>query len=313
MAEARPILPTDLLALVSYNGRHYPNQAWTRERLGSAEPSSLKLGVALDQFLVFARGRSAWISVRRQRLRGLVGARTRGDRQAWEIDYLIDATTEIEALPGLLECAVMDVGRSGGEKLFVRLPGGCDLLRTVVDTGFIAHREESLYARVGLPAAGETVALRPMTPGDSYPAYRLYNATTPGVTRRNEAATFSEWHASQERRWLRGGVQLVGERNGQIEAHVRAARLAQGVAVEVLADGEARKDLAALIAAGVEAVGGRGLPVFMLTPSAYGFGAHLEELGFSLQDEYVSLLRRTTRPVVMPKLSPAIAKTAIGV
>ena len=114
MAEARPVLPTDLLALVSYNGRNYPNQAWTRERLGSAEPPNMTLGSAVDQFLAFARGRSTWISVRRRRLRGLVGARTRGDRQAWEIDYLIDATTQVEALPGLLECAVMDVGRSGG-------------------------------------------------------------------------------------------------------------------------------------------------------------------------------------------------------
>ena len=61
MTEARTVLPTDLLALVSYNGRSYKNEAWTRERLG-ADESSNTLGLVLDQFLAFARARSAWIS-----------------------------------------------------------------------------------------------------------------------------------------------------------------------------------------------------------------------------------------------------------
>src|SRR6266487_1286955 len=97
VTDARAILPTDLLALVSYNGRSYHNQAWTRERIGAADATPT-LGLVLDQFLAFAKGRSAWISVRRQRLQGLVGARQRGGRVAWEIDYLIDATPDHEAI-----------------------------------------------------------------------------------------------------------------------------------------------------------------------------------------------------------------------
>src|SRR3989304_2119508 len=110
--EARPVLPTDLLALVTYQGRSYRNEAWPRERVGAAE-SQRPLGLVLDKFLAFSRGRSAWISVRRQRLRGLVGARRRGGRQAWEVDYLVDATPRHETGVGLLGWAIAEGGGGG--------------------------------------------------------------------------------------------------------------------------------------------------------------------------------------------------------
>jgi hypothetical protein len=271
------------------------------------------LGVALDQFLAFARGRSAWISVQRQRLRGLVGARPRGGKQAWEVDYLVDATEAVEALPGLLDCAIADLGRAGAEKVFLRLGADSALIEPVTEAGFIPFRDEVLYARVGLPARESDVPLRPLNPGDSYLAFRLYAAATPGAARRCEAATFSEWHASQERRWLRDGVQLARENNGDIDAVVRAARLAQGVMVELLVTDAARESAPALIRGAVKAVEGGRLPIFVLVPSLSGLEAPLEAAGFDCQAEYVSLLRRTTRPLALPKLTPAIAKTAIGV
>ena len=205
------MLPTDLLALVSYNGRSYKNEAWTRERLG-AQASQNTLGLVLDQFLAFARGRSAWISVRRQRLQGLVGARPRGARSAWEIDYLIDATPGKDAVGGLLECAIAEVGKSGAEKVFLRIESCSEIEAVVRSAGFLPYQEEVLYARE--PSLGETdpvsaAAMRRVEPADSYALFRLYSSATPEVIRRSEAATFGEWHASQERRWLRHGVQLL--------------------------------------------------------------------------------------------------------
>jgi hypothetical protein len=313
LSEARHALPTDLLALMTYNGRSNPNAAWPRERLGAAGERALPLGAAFDQFLAFARDHNAWISVQRQRLRGLVGVRPRGARQAWELDCLIDATPTLQALAGLLDGAVGDIGRAGAEKLFLRLAADSDLLPAVIETGFIPFREDMLYARVGLPNVQPSVSLRPMNPGDSYLVYRLYTAVTPESTRRCEAVTFSEWHASQELRWLRKGVQLVNDADGNIEAVVRAARLSQGILVDLLVTDEAGDSTALLIRAGVEAVQGTNLPVFVLAPSRSRLASQLEAAGFDSQGEYVSLLRRTTRLMTMPKLTPAIAKTAIGV
>ena len=312
MSEARRLLPTDLLALVTYNGRRYPNAAWPRERLGAADRSSLPLGGALEQLLPIARGGRAWISARRQRLRGLIGARPLGAKQAWEIDYLVDATRTYDALPGLLDCAIADIGRAGAEKLFLRLAASHGLLRPAANAGFIPFREDVLYARVGLPAGSRRIDLRPMDPGDSYPAYRLYTAATPEATRRCEAATFSEWHAAQEKRWLRSGRQFVSESRDGVAAVVRVARLPQGVVIDLLVGDRLRDSTQALVRGAVEAAGGESLPIFVLAPRLSGLAASLEDAGFDAQGEYVSLFRRTTRPLSLPKLTPAIAKTAIG-
>ena len=75
----------------------------------------------------------------------------------------------------------------------------------------LPYQEETLYARAGgaaTPAAAPTAARR--SPSDSYPLFRLYNQSRAGADAPREAATFGEWHAAQERRWLKNGVQLVG-------------------------------------------------------------------------------------------------------
>lgn len=310
--QARRILPTDLLALVTYRGRSYRNEAWTRERLG-ADESQKPLGMVLEQLLAFSRGRGAWISVRRQRLRGLVGARRRGGRAAWEIDYLIDATPSREAVAGLLDCAVAEVGRAGAEKLFLRLKAGSSLLPVVRAAGFLPYQEEVLYRGRAEGPGEEPALLRAGLPMDSYPLFRLYNAITPEATRRLEAATFAEWHAAQERRWLKHGVQLVFEAEGQVRAWARAARLPQGVALELGLAPAALPRTAALVAAAAHSVAGPGEPVFVLLPrSAAAVARRLEEAGFQPQAEFVSLVRRTALPQALPKLSPAVASNAIG-
>ena len=316
--EARRVLPTDLLALVTYQGRSYRNEAWTRERLG-ADESQRPLGLVLDKFLAFSRGRSAWISVRRQRLQGLVGARRRGGRAAWEIDYLVDATPGHETVVGLLECAIAEVGRAGAEKLFLRLDADCDLLPVVLEAGFLAYQEEVLYCgqsgnrAVGQSATTDSIPMRPVLPSDSYLLFRLYSATTPEATRRAEAATFGEWHAAQERRWLKNGVQLLREEDGQVRAAARAARLPQGVAVELALDEAALDETAAIVAAAAGAVEGGDCPVFVLVPrTAAGVALRLEEAGFEARQEFVCLMRRTTRPQKLLKLQPAIARNAVG-
>src|SRR5713226_3053233 len=88
---ARTVLPTDLVALVSYDGRVYANEAMTRDRIGTHD-SPHPLETAFEQWFSFATGRHTWISVKGPTLRGLVSARKRGSKLAWEIDCLINAS-----------------------------------------------------------------------------------------------------------------------------------------------------------------------------------------------------------------------------
>jgi len=271
--------------------------------------------MVLDQFLAFARGRNAWISTDRGRLQGLVGARQRGARQAWEIDYLIDATADHSGTCGLLECAIAETGRAGAEKLFLRLTADSDLLLTAREAGFLPYQEEVLLAKsYGRDPAVEAVRLRPVNPADSYILYRLYHQSTPETTRRNEAANFSEWHAAQERRWLKNGVQLVAEQGGEVAAWVKAARLPQGVVLELLVSEAGLDQTRGVVAAATQAVDAGGVPLFVVVPrAADALIRRLEGNGFVARQDFVCLMRRTTRPVALPKLTPAVAKNAVGV
>jgi len=310
--EARSLLPTDILALVVHAGLSYENAAWPRERLGAGEGQAA-LSVVRDQLLAFARRRSAWVKVRRQRLQGLVGARQRGGSEAWEIDYLIDATKDRSAALDLLECAVAEAGKDGAHKLFLRLAAGSDLLPAAREAGFVAYREETLFAKPGRVEA-EPVALRPATASDRYPLFRLYCGATPDAVRRSEAATFVEWHAAQERRWLRNGQQHVLERDGVIHASVRAARLPQGTMLDILADGDAAREAAGIVAGAMAALDEPEGPVFVLLPqTAEALARGLEDAGFEPRADFVSLMRRTARPLAMPKKVAVVAENAVGV
>jgi hypothetical protein len=311
MTQARPVLPTDLLALVSLRGRGWRNEAWTRERIGAAEEVR-PLETALDQCLAFLRRRNAWISVRRQRLRGLVGARRRGGRQAWEIDCLIDATSGLDALPGLLEGALADAARARVEKLFVRLTSDSELLDVVRSAGFLPYRNEVLYVG-GMPPAGDESSFRPVSQADAYPLFRLYGNATPESIRRYEAATYAEWLAAQERHWLKNGFELVSEQEGRIGAWLRASKLPQGLAIDLLAEPAHLDTAPAMITAAGQALGvAAGQALVLMPESDEALARGLEQEGFVPVQHYISLLQRTARPITLPKLTPAVAKNVVG-
>jgi hypothetical protein len=312
MDSVRSFLPTDLPALVAVPGLSSGNEAWPRERLGAGEAQAT-LSVIKDQLLSFTGQRGAWVSVRRQRLQGLIGARQRGGAEAWEIDYLLDATRDNHITPELLECATVEAGKEGARKLFLRLAGDSALLPSVLEAGFAAYQEETLYARVGGGDAPPSV-MRAVVASDSYPLFRLYCESTPESARRLEAATFTEWHSAQERRWMRNGLQLIEERQGKICAHVRAARLPQGLLLEITATADASREASNFVTASCAATSSTGEPVFVLVPNAAeSLARHLEAAGFTPQNEFVSLARRTVKPIALPKKVAVVAENAIGV
>ena len=319
---ARALLPTDVLALTSYGSRSFDNRAWPLERLGS-DASSHPLALLLDKVRTLGRDREAWVSIDHQRLLGLIAARPRDGRSAWEIDSLIDAAMlrdgqgeGLDVIRSLLDCALAGVGERGGEKLFVRLSAGDSaLVDTFRDAGFALYREETLYARPGVLPAPGAAALQPALVSDSYPRFRLYAATTPDPERRMEAATFAEWHAAQERRWLRhGGVELVQHRGGALGVSCRAAKLPWGTLIDLTADDEAARAADAIVAAAASAAGaGRSMLHVLVPSSAESVARRLEEAGFTGKRQFVSLVRRTTVLKTLPARLPAVAQNAVGV
>jgi hypothetical protein len=314
MTSSRALLPTDLLALVSYGSRIFDNRAWPRERVG-AESSSHPLGVMVDKVRSLGRDRCAWVSIEHQRLQGLVAARPRGGRSAWEIDSLIDAAPNAGALPGLIDNALEGIGAHGGEKLFVRLStGDDDLIETFRNAGFTTYREETLYARSGIPAVVDVTDLQPALPSDDYPGFRLYASATPEPQRRVEAVTFAEWHAAQERRWLKhGSVELVQHREGRLSAWAGAAKLPWGTLVCLTADTNAAQQAEAIVAAAASRVGSSGPVHVLVSHDDETVARRLEEAGFTGRREFVDMVRRTTVLKALPARAVPVATNAVCV
>src|SRR5437870_971689 len=210
----RTVLPTDLVALVSYDGRVYANEAMTRDRIGS-EDSPHPIGAAFEQWFSFATGRHTWISVKGPTLRGLLSARKRGSRLAWEIDCLINAGNGDDGvLMSLLDQMTQAAGKSGALKIFVRLPRACPLERAVARCGFVPGTAERVYRRPSAPDQNRSLpdGLRRRTKDDLFALFQLYNAITPIEIRQKEAMTLAEWVSAQET--LGSTSQYVLDRGG---------------------------------------------------------------------------------------------------
>jgi hypothetical protein len=302
---------------VGYNGRVYPNDAVTRDRIGTAA-SPHPLETALEQWFSFATGRHTWISVRGATLRGLISARKRGSKAAWEIDCLIDAAEDDPSvLTGLLDQVADDAGRAGAEKVFLRLPSDRDVVATACSSGFSAYLTERLLAfdgnRGSLPDAAPAGSgpnsgsgLRRWSRSDAYPTFRLYNRWTPEPVRRVEAATFREWLAARERvSPPRGTHQQVIEGEGRLTGWLRTAAVGELGRFDLMADPPTPELLDAMIDAALARLGEQSA-LFSLVPEfAGGLRERLEHRGFVEQREFVVLAQQTTQTVRVPQLAPA--------
>jgi len=307
---ARTVLPTDLVALVSYDGRVYANQAMTRDRTGT-EDSPHPLETAFEQWLSFATGRHTCVSVKGPTLRGLVSARRRGSKLAWEIDCLINAAEgDGSVLTSLLDRITSAAGRSGGLRIFVRLAGGAEAASAVARCAFVPYLEEDLLRRGVQP--GEDLALPPglrrRAKADLYPLFQLYNAIAPAEVRRFEGLTFAEWNAGQEN--LGKTSHFVLERDGRLAGWLRVAGDGELGRFDVLGE---HASLDELIQAGMAKVANRKTACVLVPSYQEAVRLRLEALGFQRASAYTTFARRTVHTVKAAKrVAPALVHTTFG-
>jgi len=312
MTVVRTVRPTDLVALVSFDGRVYPNEAKTRERIGKTESAPHPLESALEQWFSFATGRHTWISVKGATLRGLVSARRRGSRAVWEVDCLINAAEDDDAVClGLLDQAVAEAARSGVEKVFLRLASDSGVLPFARKAGFRSVFTEELFScaapKVGVRSVDQELPLRKRVRADDHSLFQLYNAVVPEAVRRAEAVTLGEWRAAQERNWLSSRVsQQVLERDGCITAWLRSAVHADIGRFDLMIHPAERARQDALLDAVLGRLAGSS-PVLTLVPNhAEGLARTLLRRGFERGGEYSVMVKRTTLAVKTAQLAPAI-------
>ncbi|MSQ61250.1 MAG: hypothetical protein EXR43_01535 [Dehalococcoidia bacterium] len=307
---ARGTRPTDLLALVSFDGRVFRNEAVTWDRLSRAHQPPRAIESALDGVLSFATGKHSWISVEGQRIRALVSGRKRTAAAAWEVDTLLATDDELAAAPDLLAQLAEEACRAGAERVFLRLMEDSPALRAAEHAGFIPYRKERVYMRAVPPAGwlaeeAAPAGLRPRRDHDTGALFRLYCASTPEAERALEAATLNQWHAARERDGCRDhGEFVVEERDGRLSGWIRVARDGRVSRMMVIAlQPECCVSAEAALAASLLRPGRRDLPgpVIMMVPERVGGVAPaLESLGFTHEQTYVVLVQRLAQTVPVP-------------
>ncbi|HEY8173879.1 MAG TPA: hypothetical protein VIH21_12405 [Dehalococcoidia bacterium] len=306
---ARTVLPTDLVALVSYDGRVYANEAMTLDRIGTHD-SPHPLETAFEQWFSFATGRHTWISVKGPTLRGLASARKRGSKLVWEIDCLINAEESGDGvLLSLLDQVTEAAGRSGALRIFVRLPGGSTTEDGASRCAFAPYRHEQVYRRdIDEPEKFDVPeGLRRRGKSDLYPVFQLYNAEVPANIRRYEAATFAEWTATIEH--IGRATQYVYERDGRVVGWLRVAGDGDIGRFDLLGYPEALDDL---IDAALAKLSNRRSAYVLVPQYQAGLRERLEARGFQAGDEFTTLSRRTVHPVKEARTAPAVVRTTFG-
>jgi hypothetical protein len=306
MAAVRPVLPTDLAALVG-SGRTFPNEAVTLDRIGN-EPSPRPIE-AVEQWLSFATGKHTWISVRGATLRGLVSARRRGSAAAWEIDCLIDAAEDDPGvLMSLLDRMSADAGEAHAEKIFLRIPQESEALASAARCGFVPYATELIFERGpgddSRDPGPASPAVRRWVRSDAHDTFRLYNRCVPDAVRRVEAATLGEWQAAREKIGPRSSQWVITDERG-LTGWLRTSTGGEIGRFECIADDPALLD--GLISVATHPHGERK----RFCSRVYEFGTDVQQAllgaGFVISHQYKLLAKPVARRVAIPELVPAPA------
>jgi hypothetical protein len=302
-ATIRPLRPADLVLLASLwatgkppFGRPCPSEAQPWERLGLEERGFRLLESTLRQWLPLADRRHGWIAARGLRPCALASVRRRHGPSAWDVAYLMTSEGDEALCLTLLQQLSQSLGRTGVEKLFLRLKADSPLLGTIRQAGFFPYLKERLLAIDRAPSGVKPakLALRERTSADTLPLFQLYNASVPAAVRRNEAATLREWVGTQER----GRCQhLIAMGREGPAACLRISKGNRGGRFSLLTQRREEIPLDHLLAAALRYLADRR-PILCLVPEYQkGVARRLEELGFRVVAEYVVLVNRLVRPV----------------
>jgi hypothetical protein len=308
MSRARYPLPTDIVALVSFDGRVYPNEAKPWDSLGLNErPRPLE--EALEQWFSFATGKQTWVSVRGATIRGLLTARKRGKRTAWEVEVLIDADDDKSVVSSLFSRMLAGIARLGAERAFIRLDTASGMVRSARDAGFFPYQTQTLYRLKGGGIGRATdIGLRPKAKQDIFGIFQLYMHAVPANVRAIEGATFKEWQAGLEP-WGGRSTDLVLEEDGAITAWARVQTGDTG-RLSLLSSSRG-VGLDALIEAATARLGKSEQVLALVPEQDVGLGAAFERQGFEPAGNYLMMAKRLTQTA--QELVPETAGTAIPV
>jgi hypothetical protein len=298
VSKTRAPRPTDLVALVTFDGEVRENLAVTREHLGH-EQETRPLAAAVEQWLHL--GRRTWISVAGREIRGIATARDLSSRSAWEIDTLVESTPDTEAgrevIADLLRQAARSAAEAGATHLVLRTPAESAAEQEARRAGFAFVIRERLWTGALQPATpAQAIRVREAGVDDLGSQFMVYSRSWPVQAREALAMTQDEWRAVRDHRWLdRSDTALVAERDGRAVALARCAR--DTGQFTLLAEAGERDAADGLLHALTERLDGTGRQLALVASSGGEEEQSLRRAGMEPGAEYSLTCRRIAMTV----------------
>ena len=226
--------------------------------------------------------------------------RLRG-RSCWQVAHLVSRDDAEAAAERALERVSAAAGRSGAQRVFLRMPAGCDLLGAAHRAGFFpAYHETLLVAgRPDVPASPTElcgVDPREATDQDEYDLFRLYSAATPSEVRRLAGVTFDQWRDSRER--VPGSTReyVLGGQRG-LAGWLRVGRIGANGWLQATSAPGVVDASATLAAFGLERLAGARQVRALAAEFQPDFRRALTAAGFAPACEYAVCIRTTASSV----------------
>lgn len=308
MTDRRAPRPTDLVALVTFNGEVRENLAVTRERLGQPGGTPRTLAAAVEQWLHL--GRRTWVTLAGREIVGVATAREI-TRTTWEIDTLLDAGDGAGVVTDLLRQAVSSATRAEITHLLLRTPirngTSSDVVEDAIRTGFARVYLQRLWlGRLhGMEVPRDTV--RPATEADEFGLFQLYARAIPAAARQSMAMTFEEWSAVRDRRWSERGGAMVMERDGRLVGVARYAR--HGGQLSLLTDPAHADAASTLLRALAPRLAAEEQHLALVPTCGAAEEQALRDAGFEAGAEFALLCRRIAPAVHVD--APATARVLV--
>lgn len=308
----RAFRPTDLVALVVFEGRSFPNEAISWDRLTAESVARISLTALLQQWLILDSNRYTAMCMKGQTLLGLASAKKRYGRTAWEVDYLLVCAPAAQKQAiglELLNNISQEAITKGVERIFIRLPEDGPWLEPVPQVGFRPYAKERLY-RLSAVDNGEPTGrstppylLRPQTRADQQPLFQVFSSIVPEGVKTAEGLTLRQWRDSREGGWEGlGKRQLVCEKDGIPVGWLSFRIDGRTAQFRLMAHPEERECLKFMLGYCLTRLKDKA-PLLSLAPEYhYSLGQILLENGFEDISQFTTLFKQLVVPVGKARL-----------
>jgi len=311
--------PSDLVALVTFDGEVYENQAVTRVRLARPTAAPHPLNAAIEQWL--GGRRRTWIDVRGRQINGIATARELSSSRAWVIDTLVDASTGPEqgVVAALLRQVIEAATQHRVTHVLFRTAAHGPASDAALRAGFKPALSEQLWSGT-LPVrdapSPRQATVREIGDEDAFALFRLYNRAFPLEGRQALALTLDQWRDIQDRRWLgRGSREYVAADSTSgtnaadgARAALRVAHAGETGQFDLLADAGGMDGAAALLDVAAERLAAVSRVLALVPRCAAPLEQLLRERGLHPEAEYTLLSRQTAKPVTArSRVAPEVA------